>query len=136
MSKTDQRRRHKRICKICGKNFIGCFDQLYCSYTCRQKLSKRVSEFPELSTGTVGAIQEHRVIVDLLGKGYEVFRAASPSCSCDLLFLKDGKPTRVEVKTAYAAKNGNMYYGNATGVKADVLALVLLGGKIHYIPSL
>ena len=43
------------------------------------------------SIGTTGAIAELVVATDLLGRGYEVFRALSPSCSGDLAVLKNGE---------------------------------------------
>lgn len=57
---------------------------------------------PMLSTGVSGACGELAVSVDLLRRGYEVFRAVSPACSCDLVALKDGKSYRVEVRTSQA----------------------------------
>jgi len=52
------------------------------------------------NTGTKGAIGELRVCTDLLARGYEVFRAVSPSASCDLIAVRDGRIWRVEVRSA------------------------------------
>lgn len=65
-----------------------------------------MSQYPGLPTGTVGAINELRVSVDLMARGYAVFRALSPSCPCDLAILKDDNLIRVEVKTGYRLCNG------------------------------
>jgi hypothetical protein len=55
----------------------------------------------DLPTGTVGAIAELAVAVDLMDRGYEVFRALSPSCSCDLAVLMNGTLIRIEVRSGY-----------------------------------
>jgi hypothetical protein len=92
------------------------------------------SAYPGINTGTVGAISELRVSVDLLAKGYEVFRALSPACSCDLAILKDGKLLRIEVRTAYRSKNGGIV-SNHSRFNADHFALVL-PDEIVYEPQL
>lgn len=92
------------------------------------------SAYPGLATGTVGAIGELRVCVDLLAKGYEVFRAVSPSCSCDLLVLKSGVVTRIEVRTSYRTRSGKVYYPTHN-VRADIIAAVL-GDELSYNPPL
>jgi len=77
----------------------------------------------KLPTGTVGAISELRVCAFLLSRGYEVFRSVSPSCSCDLAILKDGKLLRIEVRSGYRQENGRII----TSRKhiADVLAIAI-----------
>lgn len=67
-----------------------------------------------ISSSTVGAVGELRVAADLLTKGFEVFRALSPTCSCDLLAMKDGRIIRIECRTNTA---GNLQ-------RADVVAIV------------
>ena len=87
-----------------------------------------------LATGTVGAISELIVTVDMLKRGFEVFRAVSAHCSCDLAALKDGKLLRIEVKTSYRTKNTIVRENDEH--KADILALVLRGCEIVYKPAL
>ena len=41
------------------------------------------------------------IAADLMQKGYDVFRALSPHCFCDLLAVKAGRTIRVEVRTGY-----------------------------------
>lgn len=43
-----------------------------------------------LTAGTQGAVSEMMAAVDLLRRGYEVFRALSPNAGCDLIALKGG----------------------------------------------
>lgn len=92
------------------------------------------SAYPGVSTGTVEAISELRVSVDLLAKGYEVFRALSPSCSCDLTVMKNGELLRIEVRTAYRGKSNNIITSRSR-FKADHFALVL-PSEIVYEPEL
>lgn len=91
-----------------------------------------------LASSTTGAVSELTVACDLLKRGYEVFRAVSPSCSCDLAILKDNKLVRVEVRTAQRNQvTGNVLYPNPDRNRFDVLALVLLAdNEIIYIPEL
>lgn len=78
-----------------------------------------------LPSGTKGAMGEYLVCVDLLNKGYEVFRSVSPNTSCDLVILKDGKLRTLEVKVGKQRKTG----------EADIWATVTFD-KIFYEPSL
>ena len=68
------------------------------------------------------------VSADLLKKGYEVFRALSPGCSCDLVAMKNEKLIRVEVKTRQKSQGS---FSFKTKKKADLLALVM-GDKVLY----
>ncbi len=88
------------ICRTCGKRLTR--DQkYYCSPYCCLKYRYESNPYVGRTTGDTGAISELRVCVDLMVKGYEVFRAISPASSCDLLVLHDGtKILRMEVRTA------------------------------------
>lgn len=133
-------------CLICQRPYMPiCKTQKYCSPKCsqiahQQRNLNRVTHQSSttLSTATVGTISELRVATDLLLKGYEVFRALSPSCSCDLAILKDSKLLKVEVKT------GSYYRYDDSGIKLktsikrnpvrhDILAIVSPDGiEIKY----
>jgi hypothetical protein len=90
-----------------------------------------------LPSGTTGAISELLVSSDLLRRGYAVFRALSPSCSCDLAILKGGRLFRVEVRTAYRhQKTRRLFYPKVDPEKSDIAALVVGGTEIIYIPEL
>jgi hypothetical protein len=81
----------------------------------------------KISPGTVGAIAELAVAVDLMERGYDVFRAVSPACSCDLAVLSGGELLRIEVRTGHLSANGGLYWGatrNDDG-RFDVYAVVL-----------
>lgn len=93
----------------------------FCSNECRELAYKH--PFSGLSTGTVGAAGELLATVDMIAKGYEVFRAVSPSTSCDLIALKDGKLYRVEVRTGLPSTNGTINYPKKN-IRADMVAIV------------
>lgn len=106
----------------------------YCSEVCRRKTVYPAKQHGDLPTGTCGAINEYRVAVDLLKRGYQVFRAMSPSCSCDLAVLHNKRLLRVEVTTGYRV-NGRLTHPKAGKNdwrgSADILAVALPDG-LHY----
>lgn len=109
----------------------------YCSAECdRLDKMKRFRLYnpiqnPSVSCGTLGTISELRVSVDLLGKGYSVFRALSPSCSCDLVILKGSKLVRVEVTTGAYSITGKLQFPRHDQQNLDVLAIVLANQIIY-----
>lgn len=111
----------------------------YCSKHCRSKhYGERIGIIGTgLAPATTGALAELLISADLLKRGYEVFRALSPSCSCDLMVLKDGKTIRVEVKTAYRNKiSGNIMRSPVKPGAFDLVAMVIGGIEILYTPEL
>jgi len=134
-------------CLECGKPLTETKirrNGLYCNRACGNQGVKR--EYKEanpslgLSTGTVGALAELLVAVDLMRLGFEVFRAMSPACSCDLSILKDKKLWRVEVKTGYRRVNDKLYYqpSKKHPHRAEILAIVVHSDPpvIRYFPEL
>lgn len=127
-----------KICKMCDLPFKGVFNQIYCSRSC-SKLAhsqKYPPAYGELSTGKVGALNELRVCVDLLNRGYDVFRAVSPSCPCDLIILKSGIMKRIEVRTARRMVNGTISFPmkDEDSNKSDHYAAALENEIIYFPP--
>ena len=129
-----------RVCRVCEK----CFEttrrqQVFCSHDCSKAFSARGhserNPRQPLPTNTVGAIAELIVAVDLLRRGYSVFRALSPSCNCDLAVLKNHSLCRVEVKSAYLTVRGELSYPKCDASKFDVIALVR-NSQIVYRPDI
>lgn len=83
-----------------------------CSKECRDlRLAKITGRYADrsISACTSGAMSEYAVALDLMGKGYSVFRAMSPACFCDLLISKvNSAILRVEVKTGYISERGSL----------------------------
>lgn len=117
------------VCGYCGKEARFKYSNtVFCSKRCRSKSYKERSGLSTSgrSTGVTGAIGELRVCGDLLSKGFEVFRAVSQACSCDLAILKAGKLRRVEVRTAQINKvTGHILKNLPKPDRYDVLAFVL-----------
>ena len=135
-------KKYQRTCKHCGDPYeTNVAKKVFCLRACslawyssnNGALSHK-RDIP-LPSPTVGALNEYRVIVDLLGKGYSVYRSVSPSAKCDLVafpYLDDKTaPLRIEVKTSYRrinASGGKVYHASfSPGQEAffDTLAMVL-----------
>ena len=141
-----------RPCEYCGKTFAPRNKTTrYCSKICKDQHWKRenpVHAGLQLPTGTVGAISEIVSAADLLKRGYEVFRAMSPACSCDLIALgPDRVPLRIEVRTGRRSPaTGNLAFSRngrkiirkgRTEAGLDHYCVVVEGGQeIIYIPPL
>jgi len=87
-----------------------------------------------MSNGTSGALSELRACADLLIKGFEVFRAVSPSCSCDLMIRNGNKYLTIEVRTAYTTHTGAVVYSKKR-IRADHVAAVF-PSEVVYFPLL
>ena len=112
----------------------------FCSNLCaditQKEKYREINRRPgDLQSGTVGAIHELEVACDLLRMGYEVFRAMSPSCSCDLAILKDGKLLRVEVTTGYRAASGRIQHPHANRAHRYDIVAIIVQGRIVYQPE-
>ncbi len=111
----------------------------FCSSSCAgksYKLNHNIkSSTHDLCRGTAGTVQELIVTVDLLKKGFEVFRSVSPSCSCDLAIVKNKQMLRIEVTTGYvSSKSGHICFPKKDFSKFDVLAIVV-NDVIKYQPT-
>jgi len=107
----------------------------FCKESCGAKYyrkNKYNHTIYNIAKGTVGTIQELYVTIDLLKKGYEVFKSISPCCSCDLAILKSGKLLKVEVTTGYGVGKIIMHPPKNKD-KYDILAVVV-NGEIKYEP--
>jgi hypothetical protein len=112
----------------------------YCTTECgrlsRNQRVGQVSGLPGICAGTVGAYSELLTTADLLSRGFDVFRAVSPACSCDLSIVRDHKMWRVEVTTGYRYKD-KLSHGKKPSPKYDLLAVVVtLTGEITYFPPI
>jgi hypothetical protein len=99
--------------------------------------SVRVQEDKRPTRGWGGKIAEHLVCADLLSRGIEVFIAAHPSSSCDMVAFINNEPVKIEVKYSRLDE-----FGRAVGVdiahqmgKFDILAVVDHDGNIYYQPA-
>lgn len=133
------------VCRMCWQTVTFTskrHGRLFCSKACgenwRKEEWRKRNPSLGLSASTTGAISELFVAVDLLQRGYDVFRAVSPSSICDLAIVKDQKLLRVEVKTGYSTASGKLQYSAGTGIdrsKFDILAVVRKGEVIYDPPE-
>ena len=86
-----------------------------------------------LPPSTKGAAGELSVSLDLMRRGWDVFRALSPCASCDLVAVRGNVTLRVEVKCASVDKDmkAQIAVGRQLG-KFDVLAVVSGDGSVYY----
>jgi endogenous inhibitor of DNA gyrase (YacG/DUF329 family) len=122
----DESRKLIVICKLCGKEKRTWHKHMrYCSAKCRNAdMVAPAVAHPGISAGSRGAIGELAVSIDLMKKGFEVFRNVSPHGDCDLIIMKNGSVARVEVRSASKnAKTGKVYTPTGHGGKADILAI-------------
>ena len=117
--------RHRRKARFCDKA---------CARAWAAGLYRDANPAPTISSGKTGTISELLIAADLLRRGFDVFRAVSQSCSCDLAVLRDGKLYRIEVKTATRSISGHLHYPKKN-IAADHVALVC-GPAIEYHPPL
>ncbi len=128
----------ENTCIVCGKSFKADRRHYkYCSKQCCKYAHCPPDSERGISKGTIGAIHELQVSVDLLRLGWEVFRAVSPNASCDLIACKGDRAVKVQVtKARISPITGNVSYDSHDGENFDVLAISYVDGKIRYMPSL
>lgn len=87
-----------------------------------------------VNTAHVGALGELLVSVDLMRRGYQVFRALSPGSSCDMLVLKNNTVQRVEVtKGSRHTKDKNkLWWPKHDPSRYDILVVWEDSGLITY----
>lgn len=78
---------------------------------------------------------EYIVVADLLLKQYEVFRATTTSCSCDIVILKDKILKLVEVTAGHRSIIGKLSWSKTCHPthRYDILSLVLPDKSIVYL---
>lgn len=134
-----------KLCAHCNNQFLQRRkSQIYCSKKCGKdvliaRYYHRQPRAINIPSGTTGAMHELKVAVDLMNNGYNVFRALSPACPCDLAVLIDGRLVLVEVTTGFKLVSGRITHGhlgkNDSG-KYDILAIVFYDNSIIYRPTI
>ncbi len=131
------------VCELCERDFVPTYPgrkTRFCGQACRNASyasRKLYGGSAELTSGTQGAVAELLVCANLLRLGYEVFRAVSPHCSCDVLALKNGRTLRVEVRTGYKTLGGELRWPQPKrdAGRSDHYAVVF-GDTVTYVPEL
>lgn len=79
----------------------------------------------KLTNSDHGALNELRVSIDLMAKGYKLFRALNPNSPFDLVAYKEDKLYRIEVRTGVFKKDGTLGYRKKDRDKTDIYAWVM-----------
>lgn len=137
-----------RICKYCSEPLKGGRkDRVFCDKYCAANYQKEQwrlhnpkSASTALTTNTIAEVNEMKVAIDLLAKGYAVYRAAFQGMPCDMLVR--GIPAwgldftvRIEVTTGNRTASGTVVHPKRDETHFDVLAIVV-GDEIFYKPEL
>ena len=81
-------------------------------------------------------MHEMLVAVDLLRRGFYVYRSLTPNSPCDLAIVKDDQFLRIEVKTGIISLSGKLSWASTKNQLFDILAVVEHSGVITYYPDL
>lgn len=141
------------ICEFCSKPIVDRGDnggrRIYCSEDCAKRGNQRKQTEKRrqcnlqarlgLKGGTIGAINESVVAVDLVKRGWHVYTAFEPTHSFDILAVKSSRYVRVEVKTETVLPSGATSMAQKKtqrpGESYDVLAKVQNLSDITYDPE-
>lgn len=125
-------------CKVCGTLFQPKSSRaVYCNPRCKYADERPKSLWADVAipTTTIGAMNELRVAMDLMAKGYHVFRALSPSGPCDLIAFRPAGPVlRIEVRTAME-RMGKLFFSKDHADQCEHFAVVV-PERIVYVPDL
>lgn len=126
-------------CAWCGKLFKPArawTKQKFCTKRCRQEKDRSAhithAGSSRSRNASTGAASELFICADLLRKGYEVFRAQSPTCSCDLIAMRGTILYRVEVKSGHYRREGVIGPVATAHDRYDILAVVMPDNIIMY----
>lgn len=128
-----------KICKFCGKPFLGKTNKAtFCNKTCSSQYYIKL-KLPHhnitANPTTIGAIGELFACFDLLKKGFQVFRAVSPSSDADIIAEKDNVIYRFEVRTGRYDVNNQLVYSNKKTIGKSVIVITLNDNKAHYVTN-
>jgi hypothetical protein len=135
------RPRHQVTCELCGNVTIAwSAKKRYCSSGCQRKAysqsSRHSAHVDTIPFGNRGAVGELSVCVDLLQRGFEVFRSVSAHASCDLIAIQGELVYRVEVRSAWMnTDSGRVYVNNRGAGRQDILAIYTAEGVSYLNPD-
>jgi Holliday junction resolvase-like predicted endonuclease len=137
-----EKRKYKFTCVHCGLESASSQPHTkYCSTACyasRRTGNYHKDDHPEMNQRDLGAWSELLASADLMKRGYDVLRAVSQSCPCDIVAFKDDKDLmRIQVRTGSYNPTGmaTAMVAQKDASKFDVLAIVMKDGKVFYEPN-
>ena len=97
-------------CVICEKTYVArSHNQKICGAECKKEFWGRRGTL-DISTASVGAIAEMAICVEMLSRGYSVFRSVSASGFCDVVAIKGDERMLLEVRTGYEDFGGKIQF--------------------------
>jgi hypothetical protein len=127
------------ICEGCNIVYFKKRENMrFCSEKCQKKIGglRFETNGGTLTRHMTGEVAEHQVIIDLIRKGYWVFKPIGFGCGFDYLAIRGEEIEKVEVKagrmqnkTGYISVNRP---GGSRGPAVHTLLAVVIGDKIIY----
>lgn len=140
----DRNKPYEIVCDICGRTFLSMNKRTrYCDKNCKSRAVaekyKKLHPEPRILTykegtkgGATGVASEYKVIINLMERGYKVFKSVNPSEEFDCVIITNtNKLLTIEVKTKIERIPRKLPKYNA-----DILALVFKDNSIIYIPEI
>ena len=134
-----------KICPSCHIEFDDINNpqwkrKIYCSTKC-QRIKFAYQNTPwikenKISKSTVGAIAELIASADLMSKGFQVYRALSPSSDCDILAEKEHKVYKFEIRTGRYNWKGSLTFPPKSIKAPNLIIITHNDKKIHYVPPI
>lgn len=130
-----------KVCEECGgelPKFRGKLARFCCGKCANTNYCKRAgleSIIDTRNTGMIGATNELVASVDLMRKGWEVYRSLSPTTSSDLVIKKDQYLLTVDVKTGKINRLTGAL-GVCKGKLRSHIMAVVVKGQVIYEPTL
>lgn len=91
----------------------------------------------DLPPGTIGAAAELTVALEMLARGYYVFRSITPNSPCDLVVMRrdDGCVARVEVRTGCFTPAGQLALSVKESDACDIYAVAVNDDVVFVRPA-
>ena len=93
--------KYEFTCAVCKKKEKS--SQIYqklCSEECRIVFYGKKGKL-NIATASVGSVAEMAVCIEMLKRGYSVFRTVSQASFCDVVAIKNKETMFIEVRTSY-----------------------------------
>jgi len=121
---------HSDICEICGHSFIkNRMNRQFCSDKCEHKAGDARYEVNESNNFhlVTGEIAELKVVIDLMKKGYWVFKPVITGCGFDYVAIRGDEVEKIEVKVGKIhTSTGRMSVTRPQGTRRTAYTLLAI----------
>lgn len=120
-------------CDFCNEVFVALRDdKRFCSKECRIEYNNQRPENP-LTPSNYGTILELQVSIDLMNKGYEVFKSVGTNSKCDLIARRGNCYYAIEVRSGRNTYGNKIEYNKKATDDCDVYAVALTYPNLYLI---